>query len=157
MIAVPSSNQPPLPDLDNTMGRVITPIVVENLKDLLEVREGKLSANQVRRAEVAEALVDTGAWSLALPTSLIKQLGLTKMSTRPVMTSKGPSQSDTYAAVRLTIQGRECSLDVTEVPDGVPVLVGQIPLELLDFVVDPKGQKLTGNPAHGGEHILDMY
>lgn len=139
------------------MGRVVTPIIVENLKDLLDMREGKLPANQVRRAEVAEALVDTGAWSLALPTSLVRQLGLTKMSTRPVMTSKGPSQSDTYAAVRLTIQGRDCSLDVTEVPDGVPVLVGQIPLELLDFVVDPKSQKIIGNPAHGGEQILDLY
>ena len=139
------------------MGRVVTPITVQNLKDLLEVREGKRSPDEVRHCDVAEALVDTGAWSLALPSSLIQQLGLTKMSTRPVMTSKGLSQSDTYAAVRLTIQGRDCSLDVTEVPDGVPVLVGQIPLELLDFVVDPKGQKLIGNPAHGGEHVLDMY
>lgn len=146
------SNQSP-----SAMGRVVTPIIVENLKDLLDMREGTLPANQVRRAEVAEALVDTGAWSLALPTSLVRQLGLTKMSTRPVMTSKGPSQSDTYAAVRLTIQGRDCSLDVTEVPDGVPVLVGQIPLELLDFVVDPKSQKIIGNPAHGGEQILDLY
>ena len=31
------------------------------------------------------------------------------------------------------------------------------PLELLDFVVDLKGQHLIGNPAHGGEHILDLF
>ncbi|HUE72014.1 MAG TPA: aspartyl protease family protein [Pirellulaceae bacterium] len=156
MIAQPNiqaqSNQP-----THAMGRVITPVTVENLKDLLDVREGKLRDDQVRRAAVAEALVDTGARSLALPTSLIQQLGLTKMSTRPVMTSKGPSLSDTYAAVRLTIQGRDCTLDVTEVPDGVPVLIGQVPLELLDFVVDPKSQRLVGDPWHGGEHVLDMY
>jgi hypothetical protein len=37
------------------------------------------------------------------------------------------------------------------------VLIGQIPLETLDFVVDPVGQKLIGNPAHGGEHIYEWY
>jgi hypothetical protein len=37
------------------------------------------------------------------------------------------------------------------------VLIGQVPLELLDFVVDPRAQKLIGNPAHGGEQMLEMY
>ena len=55
------------------------------------------------------------------------------------------------------IQGRDCDLDVMEVPDGVPVLVGQVPLELLDFVVDPINQRLIGNPDHGGEQVLEMY
>ena len=41
-----------------------------------------------------------------------------------------------YDAVRLTIQGRNCTMDVMEVPDDVPVLIGQLPLEHLDFVVD---------------------
>ena len=43
-----------------------------------------------------------------------------------------------------------------EVPDSVPPLIGQVPLELLDFVVDPGSQQLIGNPAHGGEHIVEM-
>ena len=62
-----------------------------------------------------------------------------------------------YEAVRLTIQGRECTMDVLEVPDGVPVLMGQIPLEHLDFVIDPQSQSLSGNPRHGGEHMYEMY
>jgi hypothetical protein len=44
-----------------------------------------------------------------------------------------------------------------EVPDSVPVLIGQIPLERLDFVVDPKGQRLIGNPAHDGEYMIDAF
>jgi hypothetical protein len=43
-----------------------------------------------------------------------------------------------------------------EVPDGVPALVGQIPLEAMDFVVDPARQTVIGNPAHGGEAISDL-
>ena len=38
-----------------------------------------------------------------------------------------------------------------------PVLIGQVPLELLDFVVDPKGRRLIGNPEHGGEQMIEMY
>ena len=62
-----------------------------------------------------------------------------------------------YEAVRLTIQGRSCTMDVMEVPDTVPVLIGQIPLEHLDLVVDPRNRVLTGNPAHGGEHVYELY
>ena len=59
--------------------------------------------------------------------------------------------------VRLTIQGREFTADVAEVPDIRPVLIGQIPLEGLDFVVDPVNQRLIGNPEHGGEHMIDCF
>jgi hypothetical protein len=62
-----------------------------------------------------------------------------------------------YSAVRLTIQGRDCTLDVGEIGDEFPVLIGQVPLELLDWVVDTSGQQLIGNPAHGGEHMMDAF
>jgi hypothetical protein len=62
-----------------------------------------------------------------------------------------------YEAVRLTIQGRSCTMDVLEAPDDVPVLIGQLPLEHLDLVVDLRNRCLIGNPAHGGEHIYEMY
>ncbi|MFO0841089.1 MAG: hypothetical protein U0797_01655 [Gemmataceae bacterium] len=48
-------------------------------------------------------------------------------------------------------------MDVLEVPDGVPVLIGQIPLEHLDLVVNLRDRKLTGNPAHGGEHVYELF
>jgi hypothetical protein len=62
-----------------------------------------------------------------------------------------------YRAVRLTIQGRDCAIDVGEIGNEFPVLIGQIPLELLDWVVDPKGQRLIGNPEHGGEQIMEVF
>ena len=61
-----------------------------------------------------------------------------------------------YSAVRLTIQGRSCTMDVMEVADDVPVLIGQLPLEHLDFVVDMRKHELIGNPAHGGEHVYEL-
>ncbi len=139
------------------MGRVLTEVIIENFQDLYAVKLGVLRPDQVRRVVVGDALVDSGASILSLPTRLIRQLGLDKRGTKRVTTSKGVCEADKYEAVRLTIQGRDCPVDVLEVPDDVPVLVGQIPLENLDLVVDPRGAKLIGNPEHGGEQMFEMY
>jgi predicted aspartyl protease len=141
----------------NAMGRVLTEATIENLEDLWAVKRGLLPAEQVRRIVVADALVDTGATLLSLPTRLIQQLGLSKTSSKRVTSSIGLAEAAVYDAVRLTIQGRTCTMDVMEVPDTVPVLIGQLPLEHLDLVVDLRSRTLTGNPAHGGEHVYELY
>jgi hypothetical protein len=38
-----------------------------------------------------------------------------------------------------------------------PVLIGRIPLVAFDWVVDPKGQRLIGNPEHGREWGMDAH
>ena len=140
-----------------TMGRALTEATIENLKDLWDQERGLMPADRVRRIVVPDALVDTGATLLSVPIRLIKQLGLAKTGSRHVSSSGGPAEAGMYEAVRLTIQGRSCTMDVMEVPDTVPVLIGQIPLEHLDLVVDPRNRVLTGNPAHGGEHVYELY
>ena len=139
------------------MGRVTVEAKFENLKDLWAVEVGLVSPEEVRVITIPDALVDTGATLLSLPTSAIRQLGLTQFTTKRVRSSVGPVDVPMYETVRLTIMGRDCKMDVLEVPDGVPALIGQIPLEYLDFVVDPQTQTLVGNPAHGGEHSFEMY
>jgi predicted aspartyl protease len=139
------------------MGRVRTEATIENLQDLWDVKRGLLPADQVRKVVVTDALVDPGATTLALPSRLIQQLGLSKQYEKRSRSSTGTAPVTIYEAVRLTIQDRYLSVDPMEVPDDVPVLIGQIPLGMLDLVVDPQGGRLTGNPAHGGEHILELY
>ena len=51
--------------------------------------------------------------------------------------------------------GRRENFDVIEIPENVPNLIGQVPLEVLDFVVDAKGRELIPNPAHGGEQMTE--
>lgn len=141
---------------NDTTGRVLTEATIEHLEDLWDVKCGRLPPDQVRRVTVSDALVDTGATTLALPARLIRQLGLSKRYRKRATSSTGIGDVDVYEAVRLTIQGREMSVDPMEVPDDVPVLIGQIPLEFLDLVPDPRSRRLIGNPAHGGEHILEL-
>lgn len=140
-----------------TMGRVTTEATIESLRDLWDAERGQLAPDHVRRVTVSDALVDTGATMLSLPTRVIHQLGLKEQYRKRIRTSIGLAEAAVYDAVKLTIQDRTCTMDVMEVPDDVPVLIGQLPLEQLDFVVDLQSRRLIGNPAHGGEHIIEMY
>jgi predicted aspartyl protease len=140
-----------------TMGRVTVEAKIESLEDLMMLRKGLIAADQARSVDVADALVDTGATMLSMPGKLIKELGLEPVRTRKAITSAGPVTVQVFGTVRLTIQDRDCVTDVTELPDDCPVLIGQIPLEQLDFVVDLSGRRLIGNPAHGGEHVIELY
>ena len=140
-----------------TMGKVVVPARIENLADLYEAQKSQRSVQDVRGVEVSDALVDTGATLLSLPPKLIERLGLRRHRTRTARTSAGVFSFGIYEAVRLTVQGRDCVIEVSEVPDECPVLIGQVPLELLDFVVDPAGQRLIGNPDHGGEQMIDLF
>ena len=96
-------------------------------------------------------MVDTGATTLSLPKRLISELGLRQLRTARARTSGGMTTFGIYSPVRLTIQSRDCVVEVAELPDDCPPLIGVIPLEILDFVVDPKRLLLIGNPDHGGE------
>lgn len=138
------------------MGKVLARAKIQNLEDLYKAHQGLLAADQVRTLDVTDALVDTGAIGLMIPTRLLPALGL-----RPTRLLQGRSVSGTFGmqvfeAVRLTIQGRECTVDVHEIPDPNPILIGQIPLEALDWVVDLTGRQLIGNPAHGGQHVAEV-
>ncbi len=139
------------------MGRVTVAAKVENLGDLIAVDQGRLAPEEVRSVEIADALVDSGATQLSIPKSMLATLGLTFLRNRKAVTAAGLAEVRVFGTARLTVQGRDCPVDVTEVPDGCPVLIGQIPLEGMDFVIDLPSRRVIGNPAHGGEQIIELY
>jgi predicted aspartyl protease len=140
-----------------TMGKVLVEAKIENMDDVFRHGRGEIPADRVRTVSVDDALVDTGETSLSVPRRLVQLLGLQPFRTRKAHTSAGDVTLPVYGPVRLTIQDRECFTDFTEIPDDRPVLIGQIPLEMLAFVVDPGRRRPMGNPEHGGEHIIELY
>ena len=156
LTAPPKRKTKPKPGVED-MGRVMTEALIENVADLYAEKLHVIRSDEVRKMQITDALVDTGATLLSLPKRIIKQLGLEKIGEKRVTSSAGLRTSGMYGPVRLTIQGRTCTMDVMEVPNTVPVLVGQLPLEHLDFVIDMRGRKLIGNPAHGGEHMYELF
>ena len=140
-----------------TSGRVLTAASIENLEDLWAVEHGLLPAGEARRLELSDLVVDSAMTGLSLPTRLIDQLGLAPASTWQGPAAGGPRRPNRYQPVRLTIQDRAMSIDVTERSDDDAALIGQIPLGFLDLVVDHEARRLIGNPEHGGEQMFDMF
>ena len=66
-----------------TMGRVTVRATIENAYDLRDAQRGLLAADMVRRVDVPDALVDTGATTLSVPKRLIEQLGTHSLSQSP--------------------------------------------------------------------------
>ena len=137
------------------MGKVLARIKLTNYLDL-ELKRLKLRQAKPRTAEV-EALVDTGATRLYLRPSVIKALGLKKTGEVSSKTTNGLRLRAVYQPTRLELLGRYGNFDVVEIDEDVPNLLGQIPLEYLDFVVDPRGQKLIPNPEHGDKQMSEEY
>jgi predicted aspartyl protease len=137
--------------------KVLVTALIENDNDVRAADAGRISAESIRRIEINDAQVEREAKYVAMPKRLIDQLGPKRIKTVEAKTVSGPIRFGIYEQVKLTIQGRDCEVRVSEVADNCPVLIGYIPLELLDFVVSPKEQKLIGNPDHGGQYMIDMY
>ncbi|MFH1563659.1 MAG: retroviral-like aspartic protease family protein [Nitrospirota bacterium] len=133
------------------MGRVLVDLKVSNFGDILTDRE------EVRSIEIENALVDTGAAMLSLHLDQINQLGLKFLRKVKVRTANGSPERNVFGIARIEIQGREGEFDILEVPNDVPILVGYLILEQLDFVADTSTQKLIPNPAHDGEYAIDLY
>ena len=138
------------------MGKVTTPIKVANWLDTELLAAG--ARKEKPRTVETDALVDMGAVKFYLKSSIIQQLGL-----RPIGEIKSRTMSarvevrKVFSPVSLEIQGRTGRFDVVEVPDALPNIVGQIPLEDLDWVVDCRNQKLIPNPEHKHGELSDEF
>jgi clan AA aspartic protease len=131
------------------MGIVHAEITLKNAIDVGEVHRGSLTEQEVRTATV-QALVDTGAGTLVINEELREALGLTVRRLRQGELADGAKQVyQVTEPVEIHWQDRETACPALVLPGAREVLLGAIPLEDLDLVVDPVRQVLTG--AHGDE------
>lgn len=93
----------------------------------------------------ASALVDTGALHLCIPQHIALQLQLKTRSQREVQTADGNSHMVDYVSpVRISILGRECVTGALVM--GNQVLLGAIPMEDMDLVIEPARMRVAVNP-----------
>jgi len=138
------------------MGKIIEKIKVVNLDDEALAKQGIITPDQIRSVET-EALIDTGATFLCLRKSLIDELQLAPLSQKLVKTANGSVTRTIYSAVTIHLRDRFAVVYVSEIPDDCPNLLGQLPLQSMDWVIDTRNEKLIGNPEHGGEWVLEQY
>jgi clan AA aspartic protease len=123
-------------------------IKLTNSFDAERVRLGQIEPNAVRSLEV-EALVDTGATTLILPAEIADQLGLTVMGETTAELADGSLVPTKRVSVQLEILGRDMLTLAYVLPAGTTPLIGQIPLEELDLVVEPRDHTLRLNDPKG--------
>jgi predicted aspartyl protease len=138
------------------MGKVVTRFKVQNWSDTERLALGETDKSP--RSFEGEAIVDTGAVHLYLKASVIAQLGLrpTRRWSSTTMSNRTESRR-MFSPVDLEIMGRSATFEVVELPDGLPNVIGQIPLEAMDWVIDMRTHRLVGNPEHGGEWLGDDF
>jgi len=131
-------------------------IRLTNDHDFVAAAAGSLDPARVRTIEI-EALVDTGATMLMLPADAVERLGLPVRGHRKVRYADHRVEEVPWVGqVKVEIRGREALCSALVGPAGSTALIGQIPLEEMDFVVDPKSRELRPNPASPDAPVLDL-
>jgi clan AA aspartic protease len=118
--------------------------------------EGSLPADAIRGAEI-EALVDTGTTMLVLPSDVVAALGVPFQGLRRVRYANGESADRAWVGnIEIEILGRKTICTAIVEKAGTTPLIGQIPLEELDLLVDPKSRELRVNPASPDVPLIDV-
>ncbi len=98
------------------------------------------------RPVALRALVDTGAVTLCIPEHIALQLNLAELEKREVTVASGRASLVPYVGpVQIRFENRNCFTGALVLGDSV--LLGAVPLEDMDLVVNPRLQQVTVNPA----------
>ena len=91
------------------------------------------------------ALVDTGAMTICIPEHIAVQLNLNEIEKREVTTADEKSHVVPYVGpIQIRFQKRTCFTGALVI--GESVLLGAVPMEDMDLVVEPSRQTITVNP-----------
>lgn len=128
------------------MGEVNVELLLENNTDREMVKRGLIKEDAVRKLKT-QAVVDTGAVMLMLPEDQVRELGLRETRTAVVIYADERKESRSVAgAVTVHFGNRSMITECVVGPPGSEVLLGQIPIEAMDLIVDCAQQKLTPRP-----------
>ena len=94
------------------------------------------------RCEELEALVDTGATSLAIPQSVVGKLNLPIVGEALVEDGEGKISRRPRAMAVIEVRGQKTATGVVVMPDGARPVLGVAPLEELGFKVNPVTKEL---------------
>jgi clan AA aspartic protease len=133
-----------MPNSSETMGAIRVKVKLTNAIDEGMVSRGVLAPRHLRQVE-GEALVDTGALTLVIPPAIAQALGLNIRGRQIARFANGAEQAvEISEPVMIECEGRSATVQALIVGDEI--LIGQVVLELMDFLADCKNQRLI--PAH---------
>lgn len=130
------------------MGLVYADIELISSDDLALYRRGYAKEEEVRRLTV-NALVDSGAYMLAINETVKSQLGLPVLDKQiSRLADESQIEVEIVGPVDVRFENRSTTVRAAVLPGNAEILLGSIPMEDMDVLIDPKQQKLVVNPEH---------
>lgn len=127
------------------MGKVIVDVKLSNFKD---------PSKYIR----TQALVDTGATMLVLPEDIVEKIGLEELYETIVSYADGSKKKrKVVGVVTVEILNRKANVDAIMENRGTKVLIGQIPIEEMDLVIDPRTGKLGPRPESPDMPLIEIF
>jgi clan AA aspartic protease len=134
------------------MGLVYENITLKNGGDVINVRRGIIGEAEIRQKEVL-AIVDTGTEMLVINEAMRQELGLEIRGRQPVrMANDFSDVCHITDAVEIHWKDRSFITQAVVLEGTSEILLGAIPLEGMNLMVDPANQKLVG--VHGDRMIF---
>jgi clan AA aspartic protease len=137
------------------MGTFKEEITLENIVDRGLANRGYIKKTEIRTLTV-QAMPDTGAWTLVINENVREKLGLAiEDSAISTLADGKTSNYPITEPVKIKWKDRNISLPAVVVAEAKEVLLGAMPLEGMDLIVDPVHKRLAG--AHGDQPLHVLY
>jgi clan AA aspartic protease len=128
------------------MGEIYANITLYNGMDFVATKMGTLPAKQIRKMDV-HALVDSGATTLVINDEIRNQLGLIPLETKEIRLADGSVENYEFVGpVEIHFKNRRSLCQAIVLPNADDVLLGAIPMEDMDVIIDMKNRKLILPP-----------
>ena len=133
------------------MGHVNTQITLRNIDDIKQAKKGNLPKDKIRQATI-DVMVDTGATTLVINEQLFQQLGLDVIGEREIsLANDATEKCKLTEALEINWENRSVVMSAVVIEDAPEFLLGVLPLEGMDLIVDTVNQRLVG--AHGDHAV----
>ncbi len=138
------------------MGQVYAEIELINGDDLSLIRHSLIDKDEVRRIWVT-ALVDTGTVTLAINENIREQLQLPLLEKKRYrLANEHVVEYDIVGPVEIKFKNRNFLGSAIVLPGDSEPLLGLLPLEGMDVLIDPLREELIVNPAHPDGAVLRL-
>ncbi|MDR0289766.1 MAG: retroviral-like aspartic protease family protein [Treponema sp.] len=136
------------------MGLVHAEITLKNAKDMVIAEKGLVPDYKIRQTTV-NALVDSGAWTMVINEATREILGLdTEERSRGTLADGTRAEYKLSSQLEISWKDRRLICQAVIVPNANENLLGAIPLEAMDLMINPVSQELVG--VHGDEALYSL-
>lgn len=139
----------------NEMGLVYAEIDIISVDDIVLHRRGFLNEKEIKQTTVT-ALVDSGAYMLSINENIKTQLDLPVIENQFVtLADESTIEVAVVGPVEVRFENRSTTVRAIVMPGDAEVLLGAIPMEDMDVLIDPRQRKLVVNPKH--PYVANKY